>query len=154
MLHGDNVAGMMEACAWSDSISERQLPWVNGGVILLEPLLCATPPLSPGEHPSLPGLSCKGVEANGPYRLYSRALSSLAVSVSCLTGCLYFSTTSSSWFPGSIILGGCPCISFSTPWSINQPCASPAGRTAQLENISTEPRSRGRGEDSLTDCPQ
>ncbi len=29
-LHGDSVAGMMETCAQIDSISERQLPWVNG----------------------------------------------------------------------------------------------------------------------------
>lgn len=27
--------GLMETCARIDSISERQLPWVNGGVILL-----------------------------------------------------------------------------------------------------------------------
>lgn len=64
-LHGDSVAGMMETCAQIDSISERQLPWVNGGVILLEPLLCFTLPSSTGEHPSLPRLSFKGEEANG-----------------------------------------------------------------------------------------
>lgn len=58
-LHGDSLAGPMETCVRADSISERQLPWVNGGVILLESLLCPTPLTSAGENPSLPELSYK-----------------------------------------------------------------------------------------------
>lgn len=58
--YGDSETGMMEMCAQTDSISGRQFPWVNGGVILLGPLLCSTPPLSGSERPSLSVFSWKG----------------------------------------------------------------------------------------------
>lgn len=53
-LRDDSVVGMMETCARIDSISERQLPWVNGGVypIRAPPLLhsssfCRRAPIIP-----------------------------------------------------------------------------------------------------------
>lgn len=145
---------MMETCARIDSISERQLPWVNGGVypIRAPPLLhsssfCRRAPII---APSLLQVVLRLMASAA----HSTALASLYESVSCLTGFLCLSLTfsfhssyassprlSHCRFSGSIILHGCPYISLSTCWAINHPSA---GRMPQLENISSKLRSGGK----------
>lgn len=149
-------AGMMETLAWSDSISERQLPCVNGGVILLEPLLCSTPFLQESTH------HCLVCPAQGKRLMasaaHSVALSSLSLSASCLTVSVSLIVSSSllphSWFPGSITLDRCPYTSLSTCWSINHPSLFSGRKDASARKHLRQSRVRWRGEDSLTDCPQ